>query len=178
MSPADDVLPRYTEELRGFGPSLPDDLAAGARALEPRLTPEELDQWAAAGVALARHSLRSNPPEPTVCDRHPQTPGPVGSLPSGAATCPLPEAITDTNSSRNRRTVGPVNRDVSTVGHVKNVRVLLRLGIGDDHVNRIAIKGAEVQSPVVEPRFIAVGCFVNVEGKETIYEGHRLLMLL
>jgi hypothetical protein len=59
MSAADDVLPRYTEELRGFGPSLPDDLASGASALEGRLTPEELDQWAAAGVALARHSLRS-----------------------------------------------------------------------------------------------------------------------
>ena len=59
MSAADEVAPRYAEELRGFGPTLPDDLAAGARALEPRLSPEQLDQWAAAGVALARHSLRS-----------------------------------------------------------------------------------------------------------------------
>ena len=59
MSAANEVAPRYAEELRGFGPTLPDDLAAGARTLEPRLTPEQLDQWAAAGVALARHSLRS-----------------------------------------------------------------------------------------------------------------------
>ncbi len=59
MSVADELAPRYAEELRGFGPTLPDDLTTGARALEPRLDPEQLDQWAAAGVALARHSLRS-----------------------------------------------------------------------------------------------------------------------
>ncbi|MCY3656728.1 MAG: hypothetical protein OXG95_08990 [Chloroflexi bacterium] len=59
MSAADDVLTRYADELRGFGPSLPDDLAGGARALERRLSEEDLDRWAAAGVALARHSLRS-----------------------------------------------------------------------------------------------------------------------
>ena len=59
MRAADDVLTRYAEELRGFGPSLPDDLAAGARALEGRLGADDLDRWAAAGVELARHSLRS-----------------------------------------------------------------------------------------------------------------------
>ena len=59
MSAADDVVTRYADELRGFGPSLPDDLAGGARALERRLSEEDLDRWAAAGVALARHSLRS-----------------------------------------------------------------------------------------------------------------------
>ena len=59
MSAADELAPRYAEELHGFGPTLPEDLASGARALEPRLTAEQLDQWAAAGVALAGHSLRS-----------------------------------------------------------------------------------------------------------------------
>ncbi len=59
MSLADDLLTRYAGDLRGFGASLPDEFAAAARALEPQLPPEELDRWAAAGVALAHHSLRS-----------------------------------------------------------------------------------------------------------------------
>ena len=59
MSAADAVVARYEAELRGFGPTLPDDLASGVRALEQRLSDEQLDQWAAAGVALASHSLRS-----------------------------------------------------------------------------------------------------------------------
>ena len=59
MSVADELAPRYAQQLSGFGPTLPEDLATGARALEPRLTPQQLEQWAAAGVALASHSLRS-----------------------------------------------------------------------------------------------------------------------
>ena len=59
MSAADDVITRYESELRGFGPTLPDDLASGARSLERRLSDEQLDAWASAGVGLARHSLRS-----------------------------------------------------------------------------------------------------------------------
>ena len=59
MSAADTVVERYAPELRGFGPTLADDLASGARTLENRLPAEDLDRWAAAGVELARHSLRS-----------------------------------------------------------------------------------------------------------------------
>ena len=59
MSLADELLSRYAGELRGFGASLPDEFATAVRALEPRLSPEDLDRWAATGVALAHHSLRS-----------------------------------------------------------------------------------------------------------------------
>ena len=59
MSAADAVVARYAAELRGYGPALPDDLAAGARELERRLSERELEDWAGAGAGLARHSLRS-----------------------------------------------------------------------------------------------------------------------
>ena len=59
MSAAADITARHEAELRGFGPTLADDLASGARALEGRLSEEQLDEWASAGVALSRHSLRS-----------------------------------------------------------------------------------------------------------------------
>ena len=59
MSAAADVTARYDAELRGYGPTLADDLASGARALEGRLSEEQLGEWANAGVELSRHSLRS-----------------------------------------------------------------------------------------------------------------------
>ena len=59
MSAAAEVVARHDAELRGYGPTLADDLASGARALEGRLSDEELGEWASAGVALSRHSLRS-----------------------------------------------------------------------------------------------------------------------
>ena len=59
MTTAAQLVERHAEELRGLGSTLVDDLAVGAGELESRLTSEELDRWAAAGVALATHSLRS-----------------------------------------------------------------------------------------------------------------------
>ncbi|MYA19051.1 MAG: hypothetical protein F4Z25_02015, partial [Chloroflexi bacterium] len=59
MSAAAEVTARYDAELRGYGPTLADDLASGARALEGRLSEEQLGEWANAGVELSRHSLRS-----------------------------------------------------------------------------------------------------------------------
>jgi len=50
---------RYANELKGFGASLPDDLATGLAGLESRFDEAQLDRWAKAGVALANHSLRS-----------------------------------------------------------------------------------------------------------------------
>ncbi len=50
---------RYAGELKGFGASLPDDLALGLAGLESRLDDAQLDRWARAGVDLANHSLRS-----------------------------------------------------------------------------------------------------------------------
>ena len=59
MTLADDLVERLGPGLRRLSPTLPDDLAAGARELEGRFDPEELEQWAQAGVELADHSLRS-----------------------------------------------------------------------------------------------------------------------
>ncbi|MEZ4502122.1 MAG: hypothetical protein R3C39_05820 [Dehalococcoidia bacterium] len=59
MTFADDLTARYAAELRGFGASLPDEFAAATKALEGTLSEEQLERWAAAGVALAHHSLRS-----------------------------------------------------------------------------------------------------------------------
>ena len=59
MTLADDLTTRHGAELRGFGASLPDEFTSAARALEGTLSAEDLDRWAAAGVALAHHSLRS-----------------------------------------------------------------------------------------------------------------------
>lgn len=50
---------RYANELKGFGASLPDDLAAGLAGLESALDEGQLDRWAKGGVDLANHSLRS-----------------------------------------------------------------------------------------------------------------------
>ena len=50
---------RYASELKGFGASLPDDLAAGLAGLEARFDDAQLERWAQAGVDLANHSLRS-----------------------------------------------------------------------------------------------------------------------
>jgi len=54
-----DLHQRYAAELKGFGASLPDDLATGLAGLEARLDADQLDRWAKAGVDLANHSLRS-----------------------------------------------------------------------------------------------------------------------
>ena len=59
MSVAEELVARYSPELRGFGASLPDEFAAAVQTLEGTLQPEALDRWAAQGVALAHHSLRS-----------------------------------------------------------------------------------------------------------------------
>ena len=59
MSSAADLSIKYADALRGFGASLPDDFAAAATGVEEQLTEEQLERWAAAGIALTRHSLRS-----------------------------------------------------------------------------------------------------------------------
>ncbi len=59
MSVAASVVARHEPELRKFGQALPEDLAAAATALEARLSAEDLERWAEAGVRLARRSLRS-----------------------------------------------------------------------------------------------------------------------
>lgn len=50
---------RYANELKGFGASLPDDLAAGLAGLESSFDDGQLERWAQGGVDLANHSLRS-----------------------------------------------------------------------------------------------------------------------
>lgn len=59
MNTSDSIIARYESDLHGLGPTLPDDLASGARSLESRLNEQQLDEWASAGINLARHSLRS-----------------------------------------------------------------------------------------------------------------------
>jgi nitric oxide reductase NorD protein len=59
VSLADELALRHEPMLRGFGTSLPEELATAAQALEGRLSAEELEHWAEAGVTLARRSLRS-----------------------------------------------------------------------------------------------------------------------
>ncbi|MCC6238258.1 MAG: VWA domain-containing protein [Dehalococcoidia bacterium] len=59
MTSTQDLIERFTPELRGFGASLPDEFAAALGTLERRLTPEQLEAWADQGVKLAHHSLRS-----------------------------------------------------------------------------------------------------------------------
>ena len=54
-----DLQQRYANELKGFGASLPDDLAAGLAGLESTFDEAQLDRWAQGGVELANHSLRS-----------------------------------------------------------------------------------------------------------------------
>ncbi len=50
---------QYADELKGFGASLPDDLALGLAKLELRFDEEQLEHWVRGGVDLANHSLRS-----------------------------------------------------------------------------------------------------------------------
>lgn len=59
MSIADDLAARYASDLRGFGAALPDDFAAGARAMSAHLSGAELEAWASAGIELANSSLRA-----------------------------------------------------------------------------------------------------------------------
>ena len=59
MTRAADLSLEFAEELRGFGASLPEDFAAAATALEPRLSEARLEDWARAGMELAHASLRS-----------------------------------------------------------------------------------------------------------------------
>ena len=59
MSIADDLIARYTADLRGFGAALPDDFATGVRAMAAHLTDGEIQAWAQAGVDLANSSLRA-----------------------------------------------------------------------------------------------------------------------
>ncbi len=59
MSSAQTLTAQYAAELRGFGASLSDDFSEAALALQGRLSEDELERWAATGVALANHSLRS-----------------------------------------------------------------------------------------------------------------------
>jgi nitric oxide reductase NorD protein len=59
MSLVEELAARHEPTLRGFGTSLPEELAVAAAELEGRLTAEELERWAEAGVTLARRSLRS-----------------------------------------------------------------------------------------------------------------------
>ena len=59
MSSAAELSARYAPELKGFGASLPDDLALGLSRLAGRYDEAQLEQWSQAGIALANHSLRS-----------------------------------------------------------------------------------------------------------------------
>ena len=59
MTRAADLASQHADELRGFGASLADDFAAAVAALEPRLAEDALEEWARAGMDLARASLRS-----------------------------------------------------------------------------------------------------------------------
>ncbi len=59
MSSAAELSERYAPDLKGFGASLPDDLALGLDGLEGRYDEAQLEQWVQAGIALANHSLRS-----------------------------------------------------------------------------------------------------------------------
>jgi len=54
-----DLHERYASELKGFGASLPDDLALGLAGLESHFDEAQLERWVRAGVELANHSLRS-----------------------------------------------------------------------------------------------------------------------
>ena len=59
MTNVEELTRRYGEQLRGFGASLPDDFARGATEASEHLDDAQLETWAAEGVALANHSLRS-----------------------------------------------------------------------------------------------------------------------
>ena len=59
MTTAPELAERFAPELKGFGASLPDDLAIGLDGLAGRYDAEQLERWARTGVALANHSLRS-----------------------------------------------------------------------------------------------------------------------
>ena len=59
MSSAAELSARYAPELKGFGASLPDDLALGLGGLEARYDEAQLEQWVQWGIGLANHSLRS-----------------------------------------------------------------------------------------------------------------------
>ena len=59
MSRATDLSIQYATQLQGYGASLPEDFLAAATELEGRLTPADLDAWAAAGIELAGSSLRA-----------------------------------------------------------------------------------------------------------------------
>src|SRR5688572_8591693 len=59
MSATAELVARYAPELRGFGASLPDEFAEALESLAGTLDAEQLERWAAQGVALAHHALRS-----------------------------------------------------------------------------------------------------------------------
>ncbi|MFN8638272.1 MAG: VWA domain-containing protein [Dehalococcoidia bacterium] len=59
MSPAQDLVERFSPELRGFGASLPEEFSAALNALDATLDDSQLERWASQGVGLAHHSLRS-----------------------------------------------------------------------------------------------------------------------
>ncbi|MDA0302160.1 MAG: hypothetical protein O2822_06500, partial [Chloroflexi bacterium] len=59
MSLASDLTVRFAPELRGYGASLPDELATALQGLESRMSEAELVQWAEDAISLATASLRS-----------------------------------------------------------------------------------------------------------------------
>ena len=59
MSIVGELLARHHERLSGFPAPLEQHFEAGLRALAPRLSPSQLQQWAETGVELTALSLRS-----------------------------------------------------------------------------------------------------------------------
>ncbi|MFN8583873.1 MAG: hypothetical protein U0446_00935 [Dehalococcoidia bacterium] len=59
MSIVEELMARHDPALRGHGPAVPEEFAVALRSMEPILSPEDLEAWAAAGVDLAGRSLRS-----------------------------------------------------------------------------------------------------------------------
>lgn len=55
----DQLAEAYEQQLSAYPVSLSRDFRAALGAIAPRLSPEDLRQWAEDGAALARHSLRS-----------------------------------------------------------------------------------------------------------------------
>ena len=59
MSHAAELIERHAAELRGIAGTLGDSFAEASGALEERLGPENLREWARIGLGLARLSRRS-----------------------------------------------------------------------------------------------------------------------
>ena len=59
MSSVEALHDQYSQELKGFGASLPDDLLQGLQGLSEIYDQSQLEQWVKIGVNLAHHSLRS-----------------------------------------------------------------------------------------------------------------------